>query len=150
MTRSWDALGKVLVSGIIVVILAVQAVAGFVDPGKWGWPVLAYPMYEKAFFEGDRLNHDFTVYALRSDGRRTEIKRSDLGMGFWIFWYNVVSPIFLARADILEPTVQRYCGQLDNDVTMLQVEDKGIAIGRDGPVTGLPPQVMSEIQVSCN
>jgi hypothetical protein len=149
MTRSWDALAKVLVSAIIVVILATQAVAGFVDTGKWGWPILAYPMYKHAYFEGDRLNHDFSVYALRSDGTRTEIKRSDLGMDFWIFWYNVISPVSLGRADVLEPILRRYCDELDNDVTMLQVEDKGIAIGRDGPVMGLPPQVVSETQVSC-
>ena len=78
-----------------------------------------------------------------------EIKRSDLGMDFWIFWYNVISPVSLGRADVLEPILQRYCDELDNDVTMLRVEDKGIAIGRDGPVMGLPPQVVSETQVSC-
>ena len=150
MTRSRDALGKALISAIIVVILATQAVVGVVDTGKWGWPMLAYPMYKKAYFEGDRLNHDVSVYAVRSDGTRTEIKRSDLKMGFWIFWYNVVSPIALARADLLGPILQRYCGELENDVTMLRVEDKGVAIGRDGPIEGLAPQVMSEFKVSCS
>jgi hypothetical protein len=46
--------------------------------------------------------------------------------------------------------MQRYCQEFSNQVTKLQVEDKGVAIGRDGPVEGLPPQVMSEIEVSCS
>jgi hypothetical protein len=150
MTQSRDALGKPLISAIIVVILATQTVVGLVDTGKWGWPMLAYPMYKKAYFEGDRLNHDVSVYALLSDGTRTEIKRSDLDMSFWIFWYNVATPIALHRADLLEPVVQLYCQEFSNQVTKLQVEDKGVAIGRDGPVEGLPPQVMSEIEVSCS
>jgi hypothetical protein len=134
---------------VIVVILGTQAVVGFLDTGKWGWPMLAYPMYKKAFFEGDRLNHDVNVYALLSDGTRTEIKRDDLGMSFWIFHYNVVGPIGQGRSEPLAPLVQRYCRESDNQLIKFQVEDKGVAISRDGPVEGLLPQLVSEMGVSC-
>jgi hypothetical protein len=150
MTYSWEALTKILISAVIIVILATQAVAGFIDPGKWGWPMIAYPMYKKAHFEGERLNHDVNVYAQLSDGTRTEINRNDLGMDFWIFHYNVVGPIGQGRSEPLAPLVQRYCRESDNQLIKFQVEDKGVAIGRDGPIEGLPPQLVSEIAVACN
>lgn len=149
MTRSSDGLARVAISAIVVVVLLSQAVAGFVDTGRWGWPILAYPMYETAHFEGDRLDHDVTAYAVLSDARRIEVTRSDLNMGFWVFWYNVVMPIEHQRLDLLEPVIGRYCGQFDGQVTALQLEDKGIAIGRDGPVEGLPPEVIATAKITC-
>jgi hypothetical protein len=149
MTRAGDALGRLLVSVVIVVILLTQLVVGFVDTGRWGWPMLAYPMYKTAHFEGERLDHELTAYAVLADLSRVEIKRSDLGMGFWISWYNVVQPIRHGNLDGLAGLVQRYCQEFDNQVSKLEVQDLGIAIGRDGPVEGLPPQVLFETEVSC-
>jgi hypothetical protein len=141
--------GRLLVSAIIVVILSVQAVAGFVDTGRWGWPLLAYPMYKKAHYEGDRLDVELTGYAVLPDATRVAIDRSDLNMDFWLYWYNVVTPIMHARADLLQPVLRRYCEESDNQVVKLQLEDGGIAIGRDGPVTGLPVEVVAEMDVTC-
>jgi hypothetical protein len=149
MTRAGDALGRLLVSVVVVVILLTQLVVGFVDTGRWGWPMLAYPMYKTAHFEGERLDHELTTYAVLADLSRVEIKRSDLGMGFWIYWYNVVQPIRHGNLDALAGLVQHYCQEFDNQVSKLEVQDLGIAIGRDGPVEGLPPQVMFETEVSC-
>lgn len=144
-----DHVGHLLVSAIIVAVLAVQAVAGFVDTGRWGWPLLAYPMYKTAHYEGDRLDVELTGYAVLADSTRVAMNRSDLNMDFWLYWYNVVQPIRHARLDLLAPVLQRYCEESDNQVIKLQVEDQGIAIGRDGPVEGLPPQVKFEVDVTC-
>lgn len=149
MTRSRHAIGRFLVSALVVGILSIQAVAGFVETGRWGWPLLAYPMYKWPHYEGERLNHDLVTYAVLTDSSRVEVKRDDLGMDFWIYWYNVVQPIRHARLDLLKPVLQRYCGKFDGRVTKLQAEDLGIAIGRDGPVEGLPRQIRYELDVSC-
>ncbi|HEX5079892.1 MAG TPA: hypothetical protein VFV80_12140 [Geminicoccaceae bacterium] len=149
MTLGGETLGRLAVSVIVVVILAAQLVVGFVDTGKWGWPILAYPMYKTAHFEGERLNHDFASYVVLSDSNRVEIKRRDLGMDFWIYWYNVVQPIRHGRLDALAGLVEHYCQELDGQVIRLEVEDLGIAIGRDGPVEGLPRQVLFATEVSC-
>jgi hypothetical protein len=141
--------GHLLVSAVIVAILSVQAVAGFVDTGRWGWPLLAYPMYKTAHYEGDRLDVDLAGYAVLADSTRVAMNRSDLNMDFWLYWYNVVQPIRHARLDLLQPVLQRYCEESDNQVVKLQVEDRGIAIGRDGPVEGLPPEVIFEMDVTC-
>jgi hypothetical protein len=150
MTLSRDAIGRYVVSAIVVGILSIQAVAGFVETGRWGWPLLAYPMYKTAHYEGDRLDDDLAVYAVMADSSRVEVKRSDLNMVFFVFWYNVVQPIRYGQLDLLEPVVQRYCKQFDNQVIKLQAEDLGIAIGRDGPIEGLPPEIHFETEVSCS
>jgi hypothetical protein len=70
-------------------------------------------------------------------------------MDFWLYWYNVVHPIRHGRLDLLQPVLRRYCAQTRNQVTRLVVEDRGMAIGRDGPVEGLPPQIIYETKVAC-
>jgi hypothetical protein len=141
--------GRRLVSVIIFALLSVQAVAGFVDTGRWGWPLLAYPMYRTAHYEGERLRVDLIAYAVLADSTRVRLDRSDLNMNFWLYWYNVVTPIENARLDLLEPVLRRYCDESDNRVVKLQLEDLGYAIGRDGPIQGLPPKVMAEMDVTC-
>ncbi len=141
--------GRLLVSAIIVTILSVQAVAGFVDTGRWGWPLIAYPMYKTAHYEGDRLDVELNGYAVLADSTRVAMHPSDLNMDFWLYWYNVVQPIRHARLDLLEPVLRRYCEESGNQVVKLQLEDRGVAIGRDGPIEGLPPQVIYEMDVTC-
>jgi hypothetical protein len=141
--------GRFFVSTIIVIILSTQLVAGFGETGRLGWPLLPYPMYSQAHFEGDRLNHDPTTWAVLVDSSRVEIKRSDLAMDFMIYFNNVVQPIRRGELDRFAWLLQRYCAKFDNKVTKLEVQDLGIAIGRDGPVEGLPPQVLYETEVTC-
>jgi hypothetical protein len=149
ISSSRDALTRLFISVVIVGILSIQAVAGFVDTGRWGWPLLAYPMYKTAHYEGERLDVELTAYAVLADSTRVPIHRSDLNMGFWLYWYNVVTPIQNARLDLLQPVLQRYCEKNGNQVTKLQLEDRGVAIGRDGPIEGLPPEIVAEMDVTC-
>lgn len=144
-----NQVGRLLVSAAIVVILSTQAVAGFVDTGRWGWPLLAYPMYKTAHYEGERLHDDLTGYAVLADSTRVAMTRTDLNMDFWLYWYNVVMPITHARLDLLEPVLRRYCEQSDNQVVRLELEDRGVAIGRDGLIEGLPVEVVAEMDVTC-
>lgn len=148
-TSSSNALARLFISVVIVGILSIQAGAGFVDTGRWGWPLLAYPMYRTAHYEGERLHDDLTAYAILADSRRIAIDRSELNMGFWLHWYNVVTPIQNARLDLLQPVLQRYCERFENQVIKLHLEDRGVAIGRDGPIEGLPPEVVAELDVTC-
>jgi hypothetical protein len=86
MTAFQQRAGRGLVSAIIVVILGTQFVAGLVDTGKWGWPILAYPMYKWSHYENERILHDADVYAQLDDGSRIAITPEALGMSFWIFF----------------------------------------------------------------
>ena len=123
MTRSWDAFGKLLISAIVGVILSAQLVAGTGVTGRWGWPLLAYPMYAQARFEGDRLDHAYHVYAVLSDTTRMKVLASDLDMSFWLFRANVVMAIRNQRLDLLAPALRHSCEKYDKQVKKLQVED---------------------------
>jgi hypothetical protein len=149
MTQSRDAFAKLLVSAIIVVILATQAGVGFVNTGVRAWPLVAYPMYKTAHFEGERLDHALNVYVILPNAEKAPITPSDLNMGFWLFLDHVVMPIRNGRTDVLKPLVARYCNEHDGQVVKLRVEDMGTAIGRDGPVEGLPPEILAELDVVC-
>jgi hypothetical protein len=149
VTQSRAVLARYSVSAIIVVILATQAFAGFVNTGRWGWPMIAYPMYSTAHFEGERLNHDLTAHAVLADSTRVPMGRDDVDMAFWIYWYNVVQAIRQGDLTRLEPVLRRYCQEFDNQVVRFVVEDSGVAIGRDGPVEGLPPETIYETDVTC-
>jgi hypothetical protein len=64
---------RAVLSIVIAAILGSQLVVGMVDTGRWGWPIMAYPMYKSAHFEGERLSHEFDLFAVFQDGTRVKI-----------------------------------------------------------------------------
>ena len=60
-----------------------------------------------------------------------------------------MQPVRHSNFEVLKPVIDRYCQESGGEVIKLQAEDLGIAIGRDGPVKGLPPEVQFETDVSC-
>ena len=110
MNRLQERLGIPFVSGVIVIVLGAQLVAGLVDTGRWGWPIVAYPMYKTPHYENERVLHDFAVYAEFDDGMRLPIKREELGMqNLFLFESNVVDPIIHKDPALLAPVVRRLC-----------------------------------------
>jgi hypothetical protein len=149
MTAVQQRAGRGLVSAIIIVILGTQFVAGLVDTNKWGWPILAYPMYKWPHYENERILHDADVYAQLDDGSRIAITPEALGMSFWIFFYNVFLALRDADRSKLGPVIVRYCAQAGGRVRELLALDKGIAVTREGPRYGLPPTVVYAMSVQC-
>jgi hypothetical protein len=143
-------LGEPLVTVIIITILGLQVFAGFRDPAQWGWPFVAYPMYRGAHYEGERLRHDFTVYARLADGTKARVTPEDLGMHFWLFRANVVDSLYRQRLDLLQPVADLICGRTGQPVLGLELEDLGMAVSREGLVEGLPPEVVTTANLSCS
>ena len=140
------------ITAIIVIVLGTQAIAGLVDTGRWGWPILAYPMYEEAHYDGERILYDARTHIVLADGTRVELTRDELGMSFWIYWQNVVQPIYNG-GDLLKPLaplIAQVCRRFDGRVARLEIEDMGVAIRRDGPVFGLPPVILGSTDVECS
>jgi hypothetical protein len=94
------------ISALIGIILGTQLVAGFINTGRWGWPIIAYPMYSIARYDGDRLNN-FKVYAVVRDGTKIEVDPGELGMGYWHFHYNVVTPVLVTSGYYQRTTAAR-------------------------------------------
>jgi hypothetical protein len=141
--------GRLVVSAIIVTILSLQAVVGFVNTGMRAWPLVAYPMYKTARYEGDRLDHALNAYAILANGEKVPITPDDLNMSFWLFGDHFIAPVINGRRDVLEPLIARYCEHHGSQVVAFRIEDTGTAIGRDGPVEGLPPETWGELAVTC-
>ena len=141
--------GVQIVSIVIVFILVTQLMAGLIHTGRWGWPFVAYPMYKMAHYDGERVVYDVKVYGVLKDLSRIELKRSDLGMSFWLFWYNVVQPIRHGYLHNLSPIIDQLCRQSRGDLIRLEYEDMGVKISRAGPVYGLEPVILGSSDVSC-
>lgn len=137
------------ISALIVLILGAQLVAGFVVTGPRGWPIINYPMYKNARFDGDRLDHRFQVDAVLADGTRLNIDPDELGMSFWLFQHNVVIPVQQGKREALAPTLERYCERSEARLRRLEVLDSGVAISAAGPVVGLERELLGAIDVAC-
>jgi hypothetical protein len=73
----------------------------------------------------------------------------ELGMRFWIFRMNVITPIEKGSVEKLAPLIARYCEQSQGRLVRLEVVDQGVALSRNGPVFGLEPQLYAAADVSC-
>jgi hypothetical protein len=136
------------VSVVIALILGTQLVVGFVNTGRWGWPMVAYPMYKQAHFEGDRFDL-YNVYAVLDDGTRLEIAPADVAMDLWMFRRHVMAPIQDGQLENLAPITALYCERVGGRLVRFEIFDRGIALGWNGPVYGLEPQQFAAADVAC-
>jgi hypothetical protein len=149
-----------MISLVVVVVLGLQVFAGFRNPGPWGWPFVAYPMYAEARHEGDRVIYDLAVFVVDPGGGQSRVTPEDLGMQWWWFRQNVVGQLLLVESDLLpddaaivkgrlQSVVDDYCQRSGREVAGLRMEDLGIAVGREGMVTGLPPEELAAVELTC-
>jgi hypothetical protein len=142
--------GRLTVSAIIVTVLGLQIVAGFVDTGRWGWPFVAYPMYKRAHYEGERFDHDLTVYLIMDDSSERVVTGPDLGLSFWLVEKRIWNPVRSGNQEHLQSFIEDVCPKFDNRIIAVRLEDKGVALGRSGMVNNLPPGVVGSMPVNCD
>lgn len=135
------------ISCVIVAILGLQTVASFVTTGRWGWPFIAYPMYKTPHFENERVLYDFEVYATHDDGSEALISQGDLP--FWTFKLKLVNGLANDDRDSVQPIVRAYCERTGTNVVAVRLQDMGVAVSRDGAVSGLPPQAIGTMSIGC-
>ena len=148
MSENIDRYGKVLISSIVLVILITQFFVNWIDTGRWGWPFITYPPYPISHQEDERVIFDVKAFAVDQDRTRIEIKRSELGMNIFHFQKHVWYPIENADMASLQPLIDRYCELTDNKLARFELEDLGVAVSRNGPVS-VEPLVFSFLDVSC-
>jgi len=146
--EKFDRYLKGLISFIVLAILITQFFVNLIDTGRWGWPFITYPMYANSHQEGERVIYDVKAFAVYEDLTRNEIKRSELGMNIFLFQKHVWYPIENADIVSLQPLINRYCESTDNKLIRFELEDLGVAVSRNGPVS-VEPQIISSLDVSC-
>ena len=136
------------ISVFIAVILVTQFIVGIVNTGRWAWPMVAYPMYKTAHYDGERFD-EYDLYAVLRDNSRIRIDPAELGMGYWIFRQNVLDGLLLDRVEPLSPIIARYCDQSRGATMRLEVSDRGLAISSHGLVANLEPQMLKVVHIRC-
>jgi hypothetical protein len=107
MTRVFDRETALrAVSAVIVVILGTQFGLLFIETRQYAWPMVTYPMYSTARYDGDRFD-DFKVYAALKDGTKVEVDPGELGMRYWIFQKNVLNPLLVTNGYYQRNTAAR-------------------------------------------
>ena len=138
------------VSGFIVVILGLQAYATTFTAYLKSWPLISYPMYSSAHYDGERLDHAYDTYAVLDNLDEVKIAPDDVHMMFWAFHNKIFLTLRKQKVEELAPVINDLCEKYDDRVIALTVRDLGIAISRDGPVEGLPPAEFGRVNVTCD
>jgi hypothetical protein len=131
-----------VVSGVVVAVLAVQAIAAFgltpgpVEKSPFLWPFLDYPMYSTPHYEGDGIPR-YRVLAVTADGEELEVTPAALGSDFWIYRNAFLFSFFYpGMRDELEPGVELL--ERRHGVTVLEVrlENRPLLLTREGTTEG--------------
>jgi hypothetical protein len=144
-TRHVAAIGAI--SCLIIGILGLQTFASFVNPGRWGWPFIAYPMYKAAHHGGERILYDHKVFARHADS--SEALMSAGNIPFWIFKHKMVDGLMTGDRASVQPLVTTHCTRTGKRVVSVRVEDMGVALSRNGVVRGLPPRTLATMSIAC-
>lgn len=144
------ALGKVLVSLVILACLGLEAAAivNEVLPfqeHEFLWPFLAYSMFRVAHGQGELVNH-YVLQGVRPDSSEVEIQPEDFGLNFVRFRRGPVAAmrkqdsagLRFYLGSLREPTRSALAG--------LRLVNHRIAAGKDGPVA-MPPIVVSAVRL---
>jgi hypothetical protein len=133
------------VSLVVVIILGAQLVVGLTFHGSSYWPIVSYPMYARAHYDGDRLK-EFRLFAETGSGERIALDAEDFGYSFWIFRKNV--HLAVLKGQTPGPLLAAACAREGGGISELVLEDLGYFITRDGLVHGTP-EVVRRIPVDC-
>lgn len=139
-----------LASFVIFAVLTLQGTAVVGSVKKRLWPFTNYPMYSKAFAEGDLL-HRYHVFAILDEGD-VEILPKDLGLNFWKFELGLVRDLRRPHDD---PRVaaklamyrRLYETRHDRRLTGFRLENHPVQILRTG-MQILPPVAVSRVEFS--
>lgn len=129
----------------IVVVLGAQTVVGFAYHHVHAWPIISYPMYSAARYDGQHLR-EYRLFAETGTGERVALNAEDYGYSYWIFRRNVHNVV--GRGSVPVQFVAAVCSRLGDDVRELVLENSGYFITRTGPQAG-PPEELQRVPVDC-
>ena len=93
-----DRRAQALVSLVIVSVLGTQLVASILSVSSRLWPFTNYPMYARAFPEGDIVARHRLV-GLFEDGTEARLRREDFGYNVWLFEAGLIRDLRRLETD---------------------------------------------------
>jgi hypothetical protein len=112
------------------------------------YPIIEYPMYAPAHYEGERVTATWELQALLSSGETMPISREALELTIWD--YNRIVQAFLRgdpRATENFEEVIRTRAPRASEIREVRIISYGVQLGRNGPIK-IPSQVVRTIKIS--
>jgi hypothetical protein len=132
--RGSSDLAKLAISVIVATILAAQILIGFSYRGGQTFPIVAYPMYMQAHYEGGRLN-DYVVHVSVDGGEGKAVGPEAMEISPWLYQRSITAPIIKGKPSPLAAEMARNaCASADARTIAIAVYDSGYTIRREGPV----------------
>ena len=132
--RSREDLARIAISVIVATILAAQVLIGFSYRGGQTFPVVAYPMFMQAHYDGERLN-DYLVYLSADGGEEKAVGPEAMDVSGGLYYLLITAPIVQGKPSPLAAVVARQaCESSKVRSIAISVYDSGYTIRRDGPV----------------
>jgi hypothetical protein len=133
--RSRDDLARIAVSVVVATILAAQAVISFTYTGGQTFPIVAYPMFKYAHYEGERLN-DYRIYISADGAGGTLLSPKEMEISPWQYQNSITLRLINGEPSPLAASVAaKACAAGDAAAITIGVYDSGYTIRRDGPVS---------------
>ena len=133
-SRGREEAARIAVSVLVATILAAQVVIGFSYRGGQTFPVVAYPMYKQAHYEGERLN-DYLVYVSADGNEGKALGPETMEISPWLYQRSITVPIIKGEPSPLAAAIAKEaCASANARSIAISVYDLGYTIRRDGPV----------------
>lgn len=148
-----NSLYRVGVSVFVGAVLAAQAAtlpitamhAGFLRSKLF--PIIEYPMYAPAHYEGERVTASWLIEGVLSDGRAINVSKEQLGVDIFDF-ANIMQPVLQhdpsATQSLVAMVRERVPGAERFDE--LRIKSYPMQVTRDGPKP-LPSEVIVTIPI---
>jgi hypothetical protein len=141
---------RALVSLFVIVVLGAQtatlvATVLLKPMDVWFWPIIDYPMYAPAGYEGDSVDSEYGVFVALDDGQTRMVSKEELGLNVFHFrylCYELMTRKSLTRFTPLMASLQDHAR-----IREVVVKSSGRVISRDG-VVQRAPQVLVRLAVT--
>ena len=139
-----------VVSFVISVILTLQLAASFdlfprflSRPSHFLWPVMNYPMYSSAHYEGAVIAR-YRVFGRTADGSEVQVTADDLGLNFRKFQDLTIAPLRDRDVRRAAAFAEIYRVRMGTRLVAMRLERDGYVLTRDG-LQPAPPVRLSAV-----
>src|SRR5262245_53915553 len=136
---------RAFVSLFVIVLLGAQfatlvATAVLKPMDTWFWPIIDYPMYAPAGYDGDSVDSEYGIFVVFDDGRTRRVSREDTGLNVFHFRYlcfELMKSKSLTRFTPVLAALEDHA-----HIREVVVKSSGRVIGRDGVVQHAPAELV--------
>lgn len=108
------------------------------------WPFLSYPMYRAAHYPGDSIDR-YRLVGVTESGE-TRLTPRVLGISYWIWLKEIVTPLELERTVEFDVFKRRYEERAGEPLLEIRLENNPLVLERDG-VEEAEPRTVRTVRV---